>query len=90
LPARLRRCLISATDGVLTLAERTPGPIRRKREALDALRPALAAYARDDGGRFLLFGSAARDARRRDSNIDILTDFPEEPTGWRSCSRSRC
>ncbi len=50
----------------------------------------LAAYAREHGGRFLLFGSAARDTLRRDSDVDILTDFPESATAaaWNFAERA--
>ncbi|MBV9248595.1 MAG: nucleotidyltransferase domain-containing protein [Acetobacteraceae bacterium] len=39
---------------------------------------ALTAYAREHGGRFLLFGSAARGTMRYDSDVDILVDFPPD------------
>ncbi|MGA9010903.1 MAG: nucleotidyltransferase domain-containing protein [Acetobacteraceae bacterium] len=42
------------------------------------MRPVLAAYAREHGGRFLLFGSAARGQMRFDSDVDILADFPPD------------
>jgi hypothetical protein len=82
--------LISVMDGILTLAERKAAAIERKSRALEALRPALAAYARVHGGRFLLFGSAARGTLRRDSDIDILTDFPEHETAaaWNFAERA--
>ena len=38
---------------------------------------ALSDYARAHGGRFLLYGSAARGDLRHDSDIDLLVDFPE-------------
>ena len=38
----------------------------------------LAAYAREHGGRYLLFGSAARGDMRYDSDVDILVDFPPD------------
>jgi predicted nucleotidyltransferase len=63
-------------ERIVTLAEREAAATERKRQAMCGLRPALAAYARSHGGRFLLFGSAARGTLRRDSDVDILTDFP--------------
>jgi tRNA nucleotidyltransferase (CCA-adding enzyme) len=39
---------------------------------------ALAAYAASRGGRYLLYGSAARGTMRHDSDVDILADFPPE------------
>ncbi|MXW85316.1 MAG: DNA polymerase subunit beta, partial [Boseongicola sp. SB0667_bin_21] len=38
----------------------------------------LSSHARRHGGRFLVFGSAARGDMRHDSDIDILVDFPPE------------
>jgi hypothetical protein len=35
-------------------------------------------YAREKGGRYLLFGSAARGEMKFDSDIDVLVDFPED------------
>ena len=76
----LWRGLISAMDRVVTLTERKAAVIERKRQALDTLRPMLADYARAHGGRFLLFGSAARDELRVHSDVDILIDFPRPLT----------
>jgi predicted nucleotidyltransferase len=55
------------------------------RDALVALRASLTGYARANGGRFLLFGSAARGDLRYDSDIDVLVDFPEDrlAAAWR-------
>jgi predicted nucleotidyltransferase len=61
---------------IVTLSERKAAEALRRRGALDDLRTALAAYGRDHGGRFLLFGSAARGDMRHDSDVDILVDFP--------------
>jgi len=45
--------------------------------AVEQLKPALAAYARAYGGRFVLFGSAARREMHPDSDVDIFVDFPD-------------
>jgi predicted nucleotidyltransferase len=58
-----------------TLKERKANEADRRRRAVEDLRPALAEYARAHGGRFLLFGSAARGAMRYDSDVDIRVDF---------------
>jgi predicted nucleotidyltransferase len=75
---------------IITLKERKAAAVERKRQALDALRPVLLAYAHAHGGRFLLFGSAARRTLRRDSDVDILTDFPEHETAaaWNFAERA--
>lgn len=68
-----------------TLAERKAAEIARRREAVRALRERLSAHARARGGRYLLYGSAARDALRYDSDVDLLVDFPEalQSDAWR-------
>jgi Nucleotidyltransferase domain len=63
---------------VLTLKERKPAETDRRRRAVEDLRSALAAYARQHSGRFLLFGSAARGDMRYNSDVDILVDFPPD------------
>jgi predicted nucleotidyltransferase len=65
-------------DRIVTLAERKAAEAERRRLAVATLRPALAAYARAHCGRFLLFGSAARNDMRYDSDVDILLDFPRD------------
>ena len=65
-------------DRIVTLAERKAAEAERRRQAVDALRSVLAAYAHEHGGRFLLFGSAARGEMRYNSDVDILVDFPPD------------
>jgi len=36
----------------------------------------LRAYAEAQGGRFLVFGSTARDDLKHDSDFDVIIDFP--------------
>jgi predicted nucleotidyltransferase len=61
---------------IVTLAERKAAEAERRRLAVEDLCAVLASYAREHGGRFLLFGSAARGEMRYDSDVDILVDFP--------------
>lgn len=63
---------------IVTLTERKEREATRRQEAVAALVPVLAAYARAHGGRFLLFGSAARGQMKFHSDVDLLMDFPEE------------
>ena len=63
---------------IVTLAERKAAEAERKRRAVGEVRTVLTDYARAHGGRFLLFGSAARGTMRFDSDVDILVDFPDE------------
>ena len=63
---------------IVTLTERKTAEAERRRLGVKALLPVLADYARAHGGRFLLFGSAARGEMRYDSDVDLLVDFPPE------------
>ena len=63
-------------ERIVTLRERKAKEAERRRLAVAELREVLAAYARAHGGRFLLFGSAARGEMRYNSDVDILVDFP--------------
>jgi predicted nucleotidyltransferase len=72
---------------VLTLKARKAAKLAAMQDALASLRASLSDYARANGGRFLLFGSAARGALRPDSNVDVLVDFPEDGPGRRLAGR---
>ena len=71
--------------GIVTLAERKATEAARRGRAVDGIRAALSTYARAHGGRFLLFGSAARGGMRYHSDVDILLDFPPtaQAAAWR-------
>lgn len=62
---------------IVTIAERKARAAEAKRRAIDALCAELGEAALALGGRFLLFGSAARGEVRWDSDIDLLLDFPD-------------
>ena len=64
--------------GIVTLTERKAREAEWRKLAVAELRDVLAAYAREHGGRYLLFGSAARGEMRYNSDVDILVDFPCE------------
>jgi predicted nucleotidyltransferase len=66
---------------IVTLSERKAAEAARRRDAVSALVPVLAEYARTHGGRFLLFGSAARGTMKYHSDVDILMDFPDAYRG---------
>jgi predicted nucleotidyltransferase len=63
---------------IVTLPERKAAEAARRAAAVEALVPVLTAYAKAHGGRFLLFGSAARGRMKFDSDVDLLMDFPTE------------
>lgn len=66
---------------VVTIAERKARALQRRQDAIAAALDDLRVYAQDTGGRFLIFGSAATGNIRRDSDLDILVDFPPETEG---------
>src|SRR5271155_3861001 len=66
---------------IVTLTERKAAEAARRRQAVAALVPVLAEYARRHGGRFLLYGSAARGQVKDHSDVDLLLDFPGETLG---------
>lgn len=68
----------STVDGIRTLGERKAATVAAKTAAIGELHRMLAVAAPALGGRFILYGSAARGEIRHDSDVDILLDFPEE------------
>jgi len=77
-------------DRTATVAERTAAEATRRQRVVAELRRLLAAYARAHGGRFLLFGSAARGQMRSDSDVDILVEFPpdRQAAAWNFAERA--
>ena len=61
---------------VVTLRERKQAKVAAMWASWEELRPTLISIGQQYGGRFLLFGSAARDQLRPDSDFDVLLDFP--------------
>ena len=61
-----------------SMSERKLARVAEIRRALAVLRERLSEYALAHGGRFLLYGSAARDELRYDSDVDLVLDFPPE------------
>jgi predicted nucleotidyltransferase len=75
---------------IVTLTERKFREAARRRDAVAALVPVLAEYARAHGGRFLLLGSAARGTMKYHSDVDLLMDFPAETlnAAWKFADNS--
>jgi predicted nucleotidyltransferase len=72
---------------IVTLRERKQHELARRREAVRLIKERLRAHVQEAGqGRFIIFGSAASDTMRFDSDIDILIDFPPEgeTAAWRA------
>ena len=80
-----------AMDRIVTVAERKAAEATRRQRAVADLRRVLDTYARAHGGRFLLFGSAARGQMRYDSDVDILVEFLPDRQGavWNFAERAR-
>ena len=72
-------------EGVVTLAERYRLKLEAMRSALPRLDAALAAYARQHGGRFIRYGSSATGRWRLGSDIDLIADFSEHAAGIVAC-----
>ncbi len=63
---------------IVTIPERKAIEAARRQQAVADLAVILRDYARTRGGRFLLYGSAARNTMRHDSDVDVIVDFPPE------------
>lgn len=78
---------------ITTLASRKANEADRLRQAARQAVLELADYARQSGGKFVVFGSYVTDTMRFDSDLDVMLDFPVEvtPDAWRFaedlCSR---
>jgi predicted nucleotidyltransferase len=68
----------SAEMTVTTLAERKRMEAARRNEAARSIMAELRGYAAAHGGRFVVFGSAAKGTIGFASDIDIMVDFPEQ------------
>jgi predicted nucleotidyltransferase len=76
---------------IVTLRERKERELARRREAVQRIKERLRAHVQSAGnGRFIIFGSAASDTMRFDSDIDILIDFPpeRESAAWRAAEEA--
>jgi tRNA nucleotidyltransferase (CCA-adding enzyme) len=62
---------------IKTVTQRKAEKVAAIAAALSVLRPDLERRGRELGGRFLLYGSAARGELRHDSDVDLLLDFPD-------------
>ena len=63
---------------IVTLKDRQARSLANRRAALARLEVRLAAVAAEYGGRYRLFGSAARGDMRPDSDVDLLADFSRQ------------
>ncbi|HET7412251.1 MAG TPA: nucleotidyltransferase domain-containing protein [Pararhizobium sp.] len=63
---------------VVTLSDRKRQKVAHLRAATGNVVALLGSYAAKRSGRFLVFGSAARDDLRFDSDFDLLIDFPPQ------------
>ena len=63
---------------VVTVAERRANEIARLEAAASAVESELAAYAREHGVRFVIFGSFARGDLVATSDLDLWVEGPED------------
>ena len=63
---------------IVTLKERDAIAVKKRVDALSRVTVHLADLGRQYGGQFWLFGSASRGDVRKDSDIDLVADFPIE------------
>lgn len=68
---------MAEAETTITLRERRATETARLRSASDAVLSALRDYAHRNGGRFLVFGSAAQGSLRPGSDIDLIADFDD-------------
>ncbi|MEX6507313.1 nucleotidyltransferase family protein [Jiella sp. M17.18] len=69
----------------VTIEDRKRREAERRRRAVGLIAEQLGRFARERGGKYVLYGSAARGDMRHDSDIDLLVDFPatDEADAWR-------
>ncbi len=61
---------------IVTVEERKKREAERRRAAVEEIIHALSEFAKEHGGKFLVFGSAARGTIGCDSDLDVVVDFP--------------
>lgn len=61
---------------VVTVLERKTRKVERLRAAVKAVMARLKDYADLNAGRYVVFGSAAREQLSFDSDLDVIVDFP--------------
>lgn len=66
------------SSSIVTVAERKAREAARRRAAASLIMAELKTFAVERGGRFLIFGSAAEDKMKFDSDLDVVIDFPAE------------
>jgi predicted nucleotidyltransferase len=63
---------------IVTVTERKDWESARRRAAADVVMSEMKAFGTERGGRFFIFGSAAEDRMKFDSDLDVVVDFPAE------------
>ena len=63
---------------IVTVAERKSRETARRRAAVDLVMSEMRTFGAARGGRFLIFGSAAEDRMKFDSDLDVVVDFPAD------------
>ena len=63
---------------VVTILERKTRKVEQLRVAVKAVMARLREYADLNAGRYIVFGSAAREQLHFDSDLDLIVDFPPD------------
>lgn len=63
---------------IVTVAERKSRETARRRAAADLVISEMRAFGTERDGRFLIFGSAAENRMKFDSDLDVVVDFPAD------------
>jgi predicted nucleotidyltransferase len=63
---------------VVTVSERKARETLRRRSAAASVMSELREFGHARGGKFIVFGSAAEDRMKFDSDFDVVVDFPSE------------
>ena len=79
-------------SGVVTLAERHLRKMEQMERAIVEIDARLTAYAREQGGRFIRYGSTAKGRMRQHSDDDIIADFgdPDVTQDAANCAETIC
>jgi predicted nucleotidyltransferase len=63
---------------VVTVSERKARETLRRRSAAASVMSELREFGHARGGKFIVFGSAAEDRMKFDSDFDVVVDFPSD------------
>ena len=74
---------------IVTVSERKAREAARRRAAANLVMAEIREFGHLRGGRFFVFGSAAEDRMKYDSDFDVVVDFPSAGENPRPSNLSR-